>query len=176
MDKKSNVINFGNYWVQNANSSELLEDIDPNNVGQIVELKEFTEKKVEFDRRRVRRTILSEFLGAFIVIPQVGLQEVTLYDVSDGLSFDVDIKVGQFKIGSSMAMRFYLSQSNYFSFDAQITNVRLLPEEGVYRHGAKIMRNANNGDAIEYFMKFIESVSRIVKTDKGDLRAPGARR
>ena len=56
------------------------------------------------ERRNVRRTILTEFVGAFIIIPQRGLARVSLYDISNtGVSFDIDSNSGQLMIGDEIA-------------------------------------------------------------------------
>src|SRR5688500_10319045 len=61
------------------------------------------------DRRDVKRTILTEFVGAFVVLPERGLLKAALYDISDnGLAFDLDMLDGGFSSGDEVAMRVYL--------------------------------------------------------------------
>ena len=178
METKNNVIDFASFkrsapYRTNQQDGEEFTGV----TGQIIALEEHKIEAVGSERRGVRRTMLSEFVGAFIVVPEVGLQEVCLYDISDGgVAFDLEIKYGQFKIGEEIAARFYLSQNNYFTFNVHISNVRMLEDEGVFRHGTRIVRENHNFEAIDYFIKFVEAVSSIVKIDKGDLRAPANRR
>ena len=178
METKNNVIEFASF--KRSDSAEKAhqereEFTGPS--GSIIELESHKNVAIGQERRQVRRTMLSEFVGAFIVVPQVGLQEVCLFDISDGgVAFDLEIKLGQFKVGEEIAARFYLSQNNYFTFNVQISNVRMLEDEGVYRHGTRIVREDHNYEAIDYFIHFVEAVSSIVKIDRGDLRAPANRR
>ena len=41
------------------------------------------------ERRQIKRTILSEFISAMVVVPDKGLIRVGIYDISEtGISFD----------------------------------------------------------------------------------------
>ncbi|MBK7890386.1 MAG: hypothetical protein IPJ84_05895 [Bdellovibrionales bacterium] len=63
----------------------------------------------------MKRTILSEFIGAFILVPEKGLQKVSIYDISDnGIAFDLDLGGGMMMEGEEIAMRVYLNQFTYF--------------------------------------------------------------
>src|SRR5665213_949941 len=87
---------------------------------------DMTEKRNEIlsqERRQVKRTLLSEFIGAFVLVPRKGLMKVTLYDISEnGLSFDVEETAGHFALGEEVAMRVYLNQQTYFPFVTKIQN------------------------------------------------------
>jgi hypothetical protein len=121
------------------------------------------------ERRRNRRTILTNFIGAFVVIPEVGLQPVTLYDVSsDGMSFDTDLDAGRFKTTEEYAVRVYLSRDTYFPFIVSIKNVRELKSEGVFRHGATFNRSGTHEEALRSFIKFVETISTVLRKDSGD--------
>ncbi|MGE0763651.1 MAG: PilZ domain-containing protein [Bdellovibrionales bacterium] len=122
------------------------------------------------ERRKVRRTILSEFIGVHVLVPNHGLMSVTLYDISGGgLSFDVPGDKGRFRAGEEVAMRVYLNHKTYFSFVIKITNVRPQTDEPVIRHGANFVKGTVNEEALSHFVKFIETVSASLQTDGGDV-------
>jgi len=143
----------------------------------IVDMTKRREEILNEERREVRRTILTGFIGAFIVVPQPvgskskgGLLKVEVYDISeDGISFDVDAEYGHFKKGEEFAMRVYLSQNTYFPFTMSIQNVRRLDGDGAYRHGASFSRGGVNDEALHHFVKFIETVSASLERDTGDI-------
>lgn len=135
---------------------------------------DMTEKRQEIlsrDRREVKRTILTEFIGAFVVLPERGLLKVALYDISDnGLSFDIEMLDGGFQSEEEIAMRVYLNHSTYFPFTIKVSNCRLVEDEGVFRHGAHFVKGTINDIALHHFVKFIENVSASLKTDNGDVQ------
>jgi len=134
---------------------------------------DMTEKRNEIirqERRQVRRTILSEFVGAFALVPRKGLLKVNLYDISEnGLAFDVEVDAGHFAMGEEVAMRVYLNQQTYFPFVVRIQNLRGVPEEDVFRHGAGFVKGSINDEALHHFVKFIETVSASLQSDNGDI-------
>jgi hypothetical protein len=134
---------------------------------------DMTEKRNEIisqERRQVRRTILSEFIGAFALVPRKGLLKVNLYDISEnGLAFDVEIDAGHFALGEEVAMRIYLNQKTYFPFVVKIQNLRGVPDEDVFRHGANFVKGAINDEALHHLVKFIETVSASLQSDAGDI-------
>lgn len=122
------------------------------------------------DRRNVKRTILTEFVGAFSVLPEKGLMKVSLYDISDnGLAFDLPLEGGGFAHGEEVAMRVYLNHSTYFPFTVTVSNVRAIEDEGVVRHGATFVKGSMNDVALHHFVRFIENVSASLKKDSGDV-------
>ena len=128
------------------------------------------------ERRTVKRTILSEFVGAFIVVPHRGLCKVALYDISErGLAFDLETELGQLRNGEEIAMRVYMNQHTYFPFVVTITNVRTIIDEGLNRHGAEFVKGTINDKALHHFVKFIENVSASLKTDHGDVMVSNLR-
>jgi hypothetical protein len=140
--------------------------------GEVVDMAERREAILQAERRTTKRTILSEFVGAFAVIPGKGLTKVTLYDISeDGLSFDTEVLQGHFHLGESVAMRVYLNQKSYFPFVVKLQNLREISEEGVYRHGAHFVKGTVNDEALHHFVKFIETVSTSLEGDTGDMKA-----
>lgn len=134
---------------------------------------DMTEKRQEIlsqERRQVRRTILSEFIGAFVVLPEKGLVKVNMYDISeDGMAFDVDSEAGHFALNEEVAMRVYLNQQTYFPFIVTVQNLRKVGDEGVFRHGAHFVKGSINDEALFHFVKFIETVSASLKSDRGDI-------
>ena len=125
---------------------------------------------INAERRSVRRTILTEFIGVHLVIPGMGLQKCTLFDISDkGLAFDLDKKQGKLDPGDELAMRVYLNHKTYFGFFVTVNNSRFVEEEGTYRHGVSFVEGTLNEEALQHFVKFIQSVSASLKTDNGDV-------
>ena len=140
----------------------------------IIDMTERRQEIITEERRKGRRTVLTSFIGAFCVVPRKGLVKVTLHDVSEqGLSFDIDVKTGQFPVGEEVAMRVYVSQDSYFTLTAKIQNVRAGDEEEVYRHGAVFAQATITDQAIHHFVKFIEHVSASLQTDSGDHMVSG---
>ncbi len=126
--------------------------------------------QISKERRAARRTVLSEFMSAFVVLPQRGLQRVDLYDVSKkGVSFDVPFEHGKLNIDEKIALRFYLSQTTYFPIVVKVSNTRHIPEEGIYRHGSVFEVSQDSEEPLKHLVNFIETVSRQLHSDKGDL-------
>lgn len=138
--------------------------------GDVVDMTERRETILQQERRRVRRAILSEFIGVHAVVPNHGLLQVNLYDISgDGLAFDLPGTAGRFRSGEEVAMRVYLNHQTYFPFVVKIANVRTSAEDGSQRHGATFMKGEMNSDALQHFVRFIETVSASLETDAGDV-------
>lgn len=143
----------------------------------VVDMTERRNQIMGDERRKVRRTILTEFIGAFLVVPERGLQKVSLYDISDnGISFDTEFEAGQLKVGDEIAMRVYMNQHTYFPFVVTVSNAREIQEEGVFRHGASFVKGTVNDVALHHFVKFIETVSASLETDHGDVMVSGIKR
>lgn len=143
----------------------------------VVDMTERRNEILSSERRTVRRTILSEFVGACIVVPQKGLQKVALYDISEnGLAFDMDPELGQFTNGEEVAMRVYLNHQTFFPFIIKVANVRFINDEGVHRHGANFIKGSVNDEALHHFVKFIETVSASLHTDHGDVMVSNLRK
>lgn len=138
--------------------------------GEILDITRAREEMITRDRRQVKRTILTEFVGAFVVLPERGLMKVALYDISDnGVSFDLELTEGSFRDGEEVAMRVYLNHSTYFPFTIKVSNGRVIEDENVVRHGAHFVRGTINDVALHHFVKFIENVSASLKKDDGDV-------
>ncbi|HAG91975.1 MAG TPA: PilZ domain-containing protein [Bdellovibrionales bacterium] len=139
---------------------------------EVVDIVGRREEMIQNERRITKRTILSEFIGAYAVIPGKGLIKVSMYDISDdGLSFDTESSQGHFHLGEEIAMRVYLNQKSYFPFVVRLQNLREVSEDGVYRHGVNFVKETVNEEALHHFVKFIESVSTSLESDEGDLKA-----
>lgn len=130
-------------------------------------------KKKEEERREVKRTILSEFISAFVIIPDKGLKRVGLFDISDtGIAFDVPMEDGAFAKGEEVALRIYLNQMTYYPFIVKVAHVSSSSLDGINRHGSIFLKNTikkGQNDALHHFVKFIEAISGHIKQDSGDL-------
>ena len=161
----SNIIDISNKLKEKQTHSEIIHSEAP-----ILDMKERREEMIQQERRQVKRTILTEFLGAFMVVPQKGLQKITLYDVSEnGLSFDTEEENGHLDLGDQVAMRVYLNKYTYFPFVVTVSNMRFVEEEGVYRHGVSFVKGTINDVALHHFVKFIENISASLRRDGGDI-------
>ncbi len=142
----------------------------PHDPAPILDMTERRNEMIQQERRKVKRTILSEFIGACIVIPQRGLVKVSLYDVSEtGLAFDMDSKMGQIASGEEVAMRLYLNSETYFPFVIKVRHNQFQDEDASYRYGAVFVKGTINDEALTHFVKFIETVSASLQTDHGDI-------
>lgn len=143
---------------------------DESSDAPIVDMTIAREEILNKDRREVKRTILTEFISAYAVLPERGLMKVTLYDISEnGLGFDLELQEGVFLESEEVAFRVYLNHTTYFPFTVKITNSRRLENEGVFRHGASFMKGTVNDVALHHFVKFIENVSAGLRKDGGDV-------
>lgn len=136
----------------------------------VIAIDELREKIIAEERRKVKRTMLTEFIGASVVLPGSGLVKVTLNDISlEGLSFDIAKKFGSFSKSEEVALRLYLNHTTYFPMTLKVTNMRYIAEIGYYRHGAKFLKSSQNQEALGHFIKFIETVNTSLKADHGDI-------
>ncbi len=149
------------------NSSEIIKN---DFKAEILDMTEARQEVLSKERRDVKRTILTEFVGAFVILPERGLMKVALYDISDnGVSFDIEMAEGHFAQEEEIAMRVYLNHTTYFPFTVTVSNSRLIEEDGVIRHGAGFVKGTVNDVALYHFVKFIENVSASLKRDSGDI-------
>lgn len=140
----------------------------------VLDMTERRNEMLTHERRKVRRTILSEFVGAHVIVPERGLQRVVIYDISeDGVAFDIEMGSGGFKSGEEVSFRVYLNQQTYFSFIVKVANARVIHEEGCTRHGGLFLKGTVNDVALHHFVKFIETVSASLRTDSGDVMVSG---
>lgn len=151
-------------------SQNSLEKMKNETRAEILDITEARQEILSRDRRDVKRTILTEFVGAFVVLPEKGLLKAALYDISEnGMAFDLELAEGGFAPGDEVAMRVYLNHSTYFPFTIRVSNSRAIEDEGVVRHGAGFVKGTMNDVALHHFIKFIENVSASLKTDSGDV-------
>jgi len=143
----------------------------PSSEAPVIDMTEMRTEMINQERRRVKRTILTEFIGAFALVPRKGLLKVSLFDISEGgLAFDVQEQAGHFSVGEEVVMRVYLNQQTYFPFVVRIQNIRDVEGQDTFRHGANFVRETINDEALHHFVRFIETVSAHLQTDKGDLQ------
>ncbi len=139
-------------------------------LASITDITEMRQEIIAEERRGVKRTLLTEFIGLHLIVPNRGLTKCVLYDISEnGLAFEMPAEYGQFKVGEMVALRVYLNHQTYFPFVVKINNVRYIDEEGVYRFGGAFQKETINEIALYHFSKFIENVSAYLKTDHGDV-------
>lgn len=144
--------------------------------GHVLDMTERRNEMLTHERRKVRRTILTEFIGAHVVVPERGLQRVIIYDISDeGIAFDIELGAGKFSAGDEVGFRLYMNHQVFFPFVITVANVREIPEEGVTRHGCQFAKGTLNDVALHHLVKFIETVSAGLKTDNGDVMVSGLR-
>ena len=136
--------------------------------GAIINLIEKRQEMRATDRRNVTRTVLSQFIGVFVVLPKAGLKPVSVYDISDGgLAFDLSIETGSFKSGDNVTMRIYLSHDTYFSFSVSVINAR--PSvSGARRHGVLFKKDDDSYKTLVFFSRFLQNVSVVARKDHGD--------
>ncbi len=166
MESKNKVLAFPKRNKQAA----LNQNSEAKNAAAVLDMTARRNEILTQERRQVKRTILTEFIGAFVVVPEKGLQKVAIYDISDnGIAFDVDLSLGQFTNGEEVAVRVYMNQQTYFPFIVKIQNVRQISEEGVHRHGGHFLKGTVNDKALFHFVKFIENISASLEKDTGDV-------
>lgn len=168
---KSNVIHL-NEWKKRPSKKTLP---SPNTQSATVtDIVEARNAIINDERRQVKRTILTEFIGASVVVPSQGLLKVSLYDISEnGIAFDTEEDRGQFNRGETLAMRVYINHKTYFGFSLKVTNAQPIVSEGVIRHGASFLKDSLNKKALFHFVKFIENISASLQSDSGDIMVSG---
>ncbi len=136
----------------------------------VVDITQMRADVLREDSRKVKRTILTEFIAVHTVVPGRGLMKVALYDINNsGLAFDLDLNKGHFPVGEEVAMRVYLNHKTYFSFVVKIRHINEVKDEEVHRHGAEFVKGTINDVALHHFVSFIENVCAALKHDKGDV-------
>ena len=167
-EKPNNIISLNKY--RRERGLPVVRRPLPPETAQVVDMTERRNEIINEERRQVKRTILSQFVGANIVVPQKGLLKVSVFDVSeDGLAFDMEEHDGHLRKGENVAMRVYLNQVTYFPFTVNVTNVRHIVDEACYRHGVSFVKGTINDQALYHFVKFIETVSASLERDSGDI-------
>lgn len=174
MEMSNNVIDLTSRLKQKRKSKKKTnskpEGVENHEVVPVQDIYELRQNAMAEDRRKVKRTILTEFLGTHIVIPKVGLKKVLLFDIStSGVSFDIEKKLGFFQEGEEVAMRIYLNHNAYFPFTLKVQNIRYDQDEDVYRHGAYFQKGSVNEEALFHFVKFLETVATSLRKDTGDV-------
>lgn len=164
----SNVIQLHNYRQTKSRPQES----DPvlSGAAEVTDISVRRKAMIKTERRNVKRTILSEFIGVLVLVPGQGLQKCILRDISeDGLSFDMEARWGSFACDEQITMRVYLNHRTYFSFELQVENIRAEEGDAIYRHGGRFIPDSYNQEALYHFIRFIETVSTNLQGDKGDV-------
>lgn len=137
---------------------------------ELVNLSSQRSEIINQERRQVKRTILTEFVAAHVVVPGQGLLKVQLYDLTEkGLAFDVESFRGAFSVGEVVVVRVYLNYQTYFPLEVQVRHVTAIEDEGVLRHGGELVAGSENDIALHHFVKFMESISTKLRSDRGDV-------
>jgi hypothetical protein len=166
---KDNIIDMWHRRQKQMKQDRLSENKDHLD-GSVHDMTVRRQEIIQQERREVKRTLLTEFIGASVVIPERGLLKVSLFDVSEnGISFDVLKDNGIFIKGEEIAIRVYLNQYSYFPFYIKVKNKRYIDEEDIYRIGGELVKDSINELALYHFVKFIENISASLKGDKGDI-------
>ena len=173
MGQQDNVINMQEFRNEEVVGSENEKATTREKITSVHPVLDMTERRatiINEERRQVKRTILNEFIGANVVVPERGLLKIALHDISvDGLAFDLEPDAGQFNVGDDIAVRVYMNQYTYFPFSVKVRNVRYIEDEGVYRHGSELLKGELNEKALFHFVSFLETVSASLSTDNGDV-------
>ena len=166
MSTNDNVIEIQNFLKSKNDKEEKSDEL-----ATVQSIAEMRKDMITEERREVKRTLLTEFVGASMVIPGSGLVKVILNDISTaGLSFDVPTKFGKLEEGDQVAVRVYLNHTTYFPLMVDVTNCRFDEKDQVYRHGAEFLEGTVNEKAIRHFIKFMETVSTSLRADHGDIQ------
>ena len=145
-------------------------DIEKGLGASVTDITEIRSEALKADRRNVKRTMLTEFIAVHAVIPGMGLEKVTLFDINEnGISFDLPSPKGHFEAAEEVACRVYLNHQTYFPFVVKVKHVTEIKDEEVHRHGTEFIKGTINDVALHHFIKFIENVSASLKHDKGDV-------
>lgn len=169
MSSSGNVIDLQKHRAKKTNTRGKGDATD-DHLAPIVNITEKRQEIIDEERRAVRRTLLTEFVGLHIIVPNKGLTKCVLRDISEnGLAFEMPVELGQFRAGEMLAMRVYLNHVTYFPFVVKINHIRHIENEGVFRFGGAFQRDTINEIALFHFAKFIENVSAYLKTDHGDV-------
>ncbi len=167
---KSNVIDISTRIKTSPQTSRIADLSDGSENGQIINFQEHRAERNNDNRRKVTRTVLSQFIGVFIVLRDGILQPINLHDISaEGVAFDLGKDRGSFNVDEVITLRIYMSHDTYFSFGVTVTNLRNLEEDGVIRHGAMFKKTTDNSsEALYHFVRFLESVASVAKKDRGE--------
>ncbi len=151
-------------------SSKAIKGAGKKATAPVIDMTEARNEMLSQERRKVKRTILTEFIGACALVQGKGLLKVALHDISEtGLGFDVQEGSGHFMIGEEIAMRVYLNQQTYFGFLVTVQNIRAVEGENSFRHGVNFVKGSVNDSALHHLVKFIETVSASLESDSGDI-------
>lgn len=161
---KDNLIDLTVRLKQNSK----IKQVKSEHKAQVLDMVERRQEAITKERRALKRTILTEFIG-FSIVTEKGLLEVSLYDISkSGLSFECHFKIPSIIRGNEVVARIYLTQKTYFPFTIKVTNIRE-EDDGYYRYGTEFVKDELKKDALQNFVEFVETVSQHLKADNGDL-------
>ncbi len=143
--------------------------------GQIIDLSEVRQAKIEEKKRKYERVIFKQILGSYCVIEGKGLKAVDVVDVSpEGLSFQIapsSKHAGDVNVGDNVSFRFYFSQDSYLPISVRVQNKRDCIENGVHliRFGCQLDRTLQSYDTYALFVAFLSKYAATSKQDSGDM-------
>lgn len=147
--------------------------LKPISSDKVITLDHARKLLLDQDKRNNQRTILSDLVSVYAILPERGLLKVDVHNLGEkGLAFDVESLQGAYELNEKVAMRVYLNHKSYFPFEVEIKHVTPVEEEGVYRHGATFTGENTNNVALSHLIKFLEAVSSDLREDRGDLMIP----
>lgn len=143
--------------------------------GQVIDLSEVRQAKIEEKKRKYERVIFKQILGSYCVIEGKGLKAVDIVDVSpEGLSFQISASskhTDDISVGDTVSFRFYFSQDSYLPVACKVQNKRDCIESGVHlvRYGCQIDRTLQSYDTYALFVAFLTKYAATSKQDSGDM-------
>lgn len=158
------VLNFN----QNTSHDQVnsVESQPPQN---LVDLTTIIREQGAADRRKVQRAVLGHLIASHVVLPNLGLVQVTIRDVDEtGLAFEMESFLGRFTKGDQVELRFYLNGQTYFRVHVEVAYSSIDEQSGQARHGSRYTEESLNQEALLHFIQFLRAVSVSLQTDRGE--------
>lgn len=164
IDFPKRVLNFTHNKSNELNSTE---ETQPSQ--NLVDLTSFIKEQGAADRRKVQRVVLGHLIASHVVLPNLGLVQVTIRDVDEtGLAFEMESFLGRFSKGDQVELRFYLNGQTYFRVHVEVAYSSIDEQSGQARHGSRYTEESLNQEALLHFIQFLRSVSVSLQTDRGE--------
>lgn len=127
----------------------------------------------DHERRRYKRREIEKHLGSFVVDAKGAEHPVTIMDISEnGISIDIsvdeDVKTEE---GGNLAVRLYLTQSNYIHLQVTIRSCEYLKAEQCNRIGASFSSGGKSDVTMYHLVRFIEIMAHIIDANEKVLKA-----
>lgn len=165
------VIEFPNR-ILNFSQSTTESFVNPSEANQpqnVVDLTTLIREQGAADRRKVQRVVLGHLIASHVVLPNLGLVQVTIRDVDEtGLAFEMESFLGRFTKGDQVELRFYLNGQTYFRVHVEVAYSSIDEQTGQSRHGSRYTEESLNQEALLHFIQFLRTVSVSLQTDRGE--------